>query len=87
MTVTPYQFHYVLSGIKRQIPVSKSVAKLGLCRPYFMRSLSNKQRRMIDEYYALYKVQNQQSIQFQLNNRDIQFPDPCYVSMLSLYTL
>jgi hypothetical protein len=68
-----YHFNYVLQGIKRQIPVYKSLSSLNIDRGNFYRSLTVLQQRILDEYQLLYGVRGHASVYINLKKRDIHF--------------
>ena len=73
MNVTTYQFNYVLQGIRRQIPIYKSLLSLNIDRGRFYISLTVLQRRILDEYCLLYNVYSSSSIYITLKRRGIYF--------------
>lgn len=81
--ITAYHFNYVLSGIKRQIPISKSLHILKISKPFFYTNLSLSQRRLLDEHKLLYGYVSEGCINRALTLRNIRFEEG-YISMMSL---
>ena len=73
MGITTYQFNYVLQGIKRQIPIYKSLDSLNIYRGLFYTSLTAMQRRILDEYCLLYNVYSSATVYISLKRRGIYF--------------
>lgn len=71
--IKTYQFNYVLQGIKRQIPVYKSLFSLNIHRGRFYKLLTPLQQRIIDEYHLLYSVRSSAAVYDNLRKHDIYF--------------
>lgn len=84
--MNPYQFNFVIQGIKRQIPVYKSLYRLKITSFDFYNSLSNAQLVCLHETRALYSVKKRVSINVLLAKHNITF-DEGYTLLLSQYTL
>lgn len=84
--MNPYQFNFVIQGIKRQIPIYKSLYKLKISSFDFYNSLSNAQLVCLHETKALYSVKKRISISVALAKHNITF-DEGYALLLSQYVL
>jgi hypothetical protein len=71
--MTTYQFNYVLQGIKRQIPIYKSLLSLNVESNIFYKSLTTTQQRILDEYRSLYSIRTSAAVYVNLKKHDIYF--------------